>query len=453
MPPIEDDWSDSDDDALSDTETSVQLGIPDGPLDSPADHLDVAVSRIGGHPAFLTSNEPPLSSSHCGNCSRPMHLLVQLWCPLENSPNDRALYIWGCTRGACQRKGGSVRAWRGLRFNEKYAAKLEKKRAREAALAAERAKVAAEEEKKRAVPKINPFALKSSSGPSLGLGSQIFGGDDDDDEDEETAPNTTDQARSIDEDTDEESDENDEEEDLVTAMASSSLESSEWTTSPSYAACYLSTVSEYVPAAAKPKVPKHTQTDDMPEPGKDKDMSWIAEGYENSMETDHVFDRFTQRAEYQGDQCVRYDISGTPLPFANDAVFDRLFPTPPSDPLPVTKPDFKVVPPLPKRTFSSSTLPPCPHCRGKRVFECQLMPNLINVLKAPDEKASKKKQNDEERRKEVERVLKRSGELEDGDMEWGTCMVFSCEQDCSVEAGQQVKSCWREEFVLVQWDN
>ncbi len=46
----EDDWSDSDDDMGSDVETSVQLGIPDGPLKSPSDLLDAAVSRIGGHP-------------------------------------------------------------------------------------------------------------------------------------------------------------------------------------------------------------------------------------------------------------------------------------------------------------------------------------------------------------------------------------------------------------------
>ena len=46
----DDDWSDSDEDEGSDVETSVQLGIPDGPLESDSDRLDAAVSRIGGHP-------------------------------------------------------------------------------------------------------------------------------------------------------------------------------------------------------------------------------------------------------------------------------------------------------------------------------------------------------------------------------------------------------------------
>ncbi len=46
----DDEWSDSDEEEGSDIETSVQLGIPDGPLDSASDRLDAAVSRIGGHP-------------------------------------------------------------------------------------------------------------------------------------------------------------------------------------------------------------------------------------------------------------------------------------------------------------------------------------------------------------------------------------------------------------------
>ena len=46
----EDDWSDSDEEVLSDAETSVHLGVPDGPIESSSDILDAAVSRIGGHP-------------------------------------------------------------------------------------------------------------------------------------------------------------------------------------------------------------------------------------------------------------------------------------------------------------------------------------------------------------------------------------------------------------------
>lgn len=52
----DDDWSDSEEDQALDSselETSVQLGIPDGPIDTTVaneDVLDAAVSRIGGLP-------------------------------------------------------------------------------------------------------------------------------------------------------------------------------------------------------------------------------------------------------------------------------------------------------------------------------------------------------------------------------------------------------------------
>jgi pre-rRNA-processing protein TSR4 len=60
---------------------------------------------------------------------------------------------------------------------------------------------------------------------------------------------------------------------------------------------------------------------------------------------------------------------------------------------------------------------------------------------------------DEERRKMVEKALK--GQEVDGDgfrgMDWGTCMVFSCEKDCCRDLdGRDAKECWREEVVLIQ---
>lgn len=48
--PKGEDWSDSDEDVLSEIETSVQLGLPDGPIHESNDIVDAVVSRIGGHP-------------------------------------------------------------------------------------------------------------------------------------------------------------------------------------------------------------------------------------------------------------------------------------------------------------------------------------------------------------------------------------------------------------------
>lgn len=48
----ESDWSDSDSDVEnpSDVETSVLLGVPDGPIEKEGELDDAAVSRLGGYP-------------------------------------------------------------------------------------------------------------------------------------------------------------------------------------------------------------------------------------------------------------------------------------------------------------------------------------------------------------------------------------------------------------------
>ncbi|EPQ56421.1 hypothetical protein GLOTRDRAFT_59670 [Gloeophyllum trabeum ATCC 11539] len=457
-PHTEEDWSDSDDDgSASELETSVLLGLPDGPVDSVDDLRDVAVSRMGGHPAFLTAPEPDVSASQCRNCSNPMELLVQIWCPFEESPMDRALYVWGCARGECQRKEGSVRAWRNLRYNADYAkkleAKLEKRRKQEEVRkAAEKAKEAS---------KINPFKANGTTpaaAGAFGLGAQVFGGSNPFGNANPFAPPL--QQAEPDHDDEPEEDEaeaegheggdassSSSEESLVTALASTSLEDSPWPAMPSYTPLYLNTTSEYLPSPPpKPKLPPGAQLLDADEGG--KDAKWLSEAYENSMEVDHVFERFMTRVGHEGKQCVRYDLGGTPLPFGHDSVFDKLFPAPAGPPVPVTKGEFMVQPPQ-KRVYTPAALPKCPQCGGERVFECQLMPNLINVLKSSSaDDARPGKLTEEERKKEIERALKAENSTKRRGMEWGTVMVFSCKSDCCPEQ----KKNWAEEVVLVQWD-
>ncbi|KAJ7453954.1 programmed cell death protein 2 [Mycena galericulata] len=427
----DDDWSDSGGEDMSEVETSVLLGTPDGVIAAAADLADAAVSRIGGHPAFLPANEPPFSSSSCSICSKPMELLVQMWCPFENSPMDRALYVWGCAVPGCQNKERSVRAWRGLRYNDAYAAKLEKK------LSKQKQKAPA-----KSTPKANPFSAVGAPNTSpFGLGAQIFG----------SAPAASSPpAEAVEDDDDAESDASSSDEELLTALAVTTLEESPWRSAPSYPPLYLSTCSEYLPAQPKPKLPPGVQVvDPLDDPGKGgKDVSWMSEAYENSLDVDQVFERFTKRVGYEGDQCVRYDLEGTPLPYASDSVLNSLFPMPPAPPLPVTKAAFTVVPPA-KRTYDPSSIPLCPVCKSKRVFECQLMPNLINVLRNGDAEEKNKKLTDEERRILVEEELKRGKAR---GMEWGTCLIFSCSKDCSLnDDGTEVRETWREEVVLIQW--
>jgi pre-rRNA-processing protein TSR4 len=151
-----------------------------------------------------------------------------------------------------------------------------------------------------------------------------------------------------------------------------------------------------------------------------------------------------------------YELKGTPLPYSSDNIFLSLFPSPPSTGpavTHVTKAAFQ--PPTPKRAYfpNSSIVPNCPICRSKRVFECQLMPNLINVLRKQSTNTASQKitETDEERRKAVEKALK-GGSDSDSDMDWGSCLIFSCEIDCCLNGvqGAQAKECWREELVLIQ---
>jgi pre-rRNA-processing protein TSR4 len=105
----------------------------------------------------------------------------------------------------------------------------------------------------------------------------------------------------------------------------------------------------------------------------------------------------------------------------------------------------------PRRTFTTAAVPRCTVCGAERVFECQLMPNLINVTRAAASAGPERKPpTDEERRQEVRAVL--AGEGERSGMGWGTCMVFSCEKDCRGKDGT-AKEIWTEESVFVQWED
>ncbi|KAG6810866.1 hypothetical protein H0H92_010022 [Tricholoma furcatifolium] len=398
-PTRDEDWSDSDDDVGSDVETSVLLGVPDGLVESDSDINDAAVSRIGGHPG----------------------------------------------------KPGSIRAWRGIRRNDKYAAKLEIKLAKKRAIEEAKAQARAQAEQKKNETKKNPFSMSNASpDPNMfGLGAQIFGDNPPSTESNDPEPETHEKEDNDDDDAGSD-DEPSSEDELLTAMATATVSESPWKAAPSYPPLYLSTVSEYLPPQPKPKLPPGAEvTDSLDDDDRkgNKDVSWVSEAYEDSLEMDHVFERFTKRVGYEGEQCVRYELNGTPLPFSSDSIFSSLFPSPPAPTLPVTKAAFTVVN-TPKRTYFPTNIPPCPACRGKRVFECQLMPNLINVLRRPGDEDKGKPQTDEERRKAVEQALKGA---EGRGMEWGTAIVFSCEKDCAVgEDGKEAREAWREEVVLVQ---
>jgi pre-rRNA-processing protein TSR4 len=212
----------------------------------------------------------------------------------------------------------SVRAWRGLRFNEKYAARLEKKLTRKRAKAKANAEAAATAEDNKRALRSNPFSVRSytihgqshshilaqiqqfpASNP-FGLGTQIFG-----DLLTEAVTSKPDEAGEASDADSEASASSVSDESLIVAMASTTIGPSPWASAPSYPPLYLSTTSEFLPARPKVKIPQVPDLagDDNKD---DRSASWAFEAYENSLEVDHVFDRFTKRVGYEGEQCVRY---------------------------------------------------------------------------------------------------------------------------------------------------
>jgi pre-rRNA-processing protein TSR4 len=143
------------------------------------------------------------------------------------------------------------------------------------------------------------------------------------------------------------------------------------------------------------------------------------------------------------------------MPFASDDLSKQLFPLSTEEPASttVTKAAFNTQNSLPKRGFNPASIPSCPHCGSRRIFEYQLMPNLINILgRDPNTGREDIPTTSEQQTEAVRQLLQ--GDPGGRGMEWGTILVFTCEKDCCVGPGNKEKQgAWTEELVLVHWDN
>jgi pre-rRNA-processing protein TSR4 len=414
-----------------DEPSSVLLALPDGPVAPDAtDARTHTASLIGGYPTF-----PPVAGApdviNCGACHAPIPLLAQVYCPLVDGANDRTLYVWACSRASCRRKEGAVRAFRASVRNEEYVADVEAKRA-------EAERIAREEREKA---RINPFTVKDAPAGGLFGGQQpLFGAAPPNpfaaaEPAPATAPETTAAA--------------------APAEKLAALTIGESTTLapplPAYQpAQYLATIDEYLPepgAASDDESDVESDEDETPE----MKAEWREEtGWDKLLpkSVDDIFTRFVRRletAEEGGDaQVLRYDFGAVPLPYSSSSpLFKKLFPKAPTRALSSTDDEVVLA-----EYYTTSAVPPCPRCRSKRVFEAQLVPQLINILRPsalstsgePPAATPAAGLSEEERKAELVRFAKGDGE---GEMEWGTIMVFSCANDC-VGIG--------EEWVGVEWE-
>ncbi|CAK9786419.1 hypothetical protein CC85DRAFT_287109 [Cutaneotrichosporon oleaginosum] len=426
---------------------TVLLALPDGPMEEAPSHT---TSFIGGYPAFPAVPAGPSRNPkgkgkavaatsapeevRCGACHKAMPLLSQVYCPLEGGENDRTIYVWACARPGCRRREGSVRAFRASVRNEEYVADVEAKRAEAERIAAE--------ERERA--RQNPFTVQQNAGAGAGLfgaPKPLFGAAAANPFASPSAPAASPHPSSPKKD------------DAPTAAVASLSLSDPVVHTPPIPAYqppqYITTVDEFLPIAEDSDVDVSEDEDEAPE----QKAEWREDGWDKLLpkSVDDIFERFARRlasAEDASNQVLRYDFNAVPLPYSSSSpLFKKLFPgaptrAPSSEEDEVNLADY----------YTTKPVPACTRCGAARVFELQLVPQLINVLRPSSlsttgkpPAGNAKVQTEEERRAEILRLAKGEarGEGDAGEMEWGTVMVFGCEGDC-IGVG--------EEWVGVEWE-
>jgi len=84
----------------------VLLGFPD--VEVTKDHtVEWWSNKIGGLPNWFTSFKVE-SYPCCSLCGKKLHQLVQVYCPLNDSPYHRTLNIFGCTNKKCWNRPESI---------------------------------------------------------------------------------------------------------------------------------------------------------------------------------------------------------------------------------------------------------------------------------------------------------------------------------------------------------
>lgn len=152
--------------------------------------------------------------------------------------------------------------------------------------------------------------------------------------------------------------------------------------------------------------------------------TWQGEAYEKQhlpKGVDKQFKKFTERVECAPAQCVRYGFQGQPL-------------------------FYSALQPQQQQAIASR----CPHCQGPRVFEFQLMPNILSIL--PTTEYATKNSNAAAEISGKAKNIDAKTVLDSWNvgMEFGTILVFVCQKDC--HPGQTEDVNYVEEAVIVQYE-
>ncbi|GAA5889659.1 hypothetical protein JCM5296_002424 [Sporobolomyces johnsonii] len=478
--------SDSSRSTWASTSDATILGFADGFLGEGGRELaDWKVSRIGGLPSFPLSTAPPQSASTCLSCSRAMPLLTQIYCPLESSALERVVYVFGCPRAGCKRKDGSIRAWRANCVWKEQAE--EEKRREEREKEREKVKPAAVDlgglifgaggpsigaTPTPAAANANPFAPTSSSSlpsnpfaaPSPAVANPFAPAAASPLNPFAPAPSAPPAPAPP-------------APQLAPSTPVTDIVSTSWSTGPSYPPQYITTSYEppsTVSSKVLPPLANLKLTDpasDDPDLSSDEEPAhragkgaggrtkkgsgggqgrangsggkgggaagkggadgWGKEGYEvqKLKGVDDVFLRFQERVSREGLQVIRYEHASTPLPFsATSPAYLSLFPLPSSSSAGASEVGI----------YTPARIPTCRTCRAPSTFEYQLMPHLVSVLNKTEGLRGLSAFGDE----------KKEGE----GLDWATVWVFSCTRECGDEGEGGRREAWREERVMVEWE-
>ncbi|KAG0172878.1 hypothetical protein DFQ28_009884 [Apophysomyces sp. BC1034] len=410
--------------------TPVLLGVPDGAIPT-EDDMDPYTTKIGGVPVWLNSEKPPSSDyCRCRICHQWMYLIFQGYVPLPDSIYHRVIYVWACNRRACMRKPGSFSVLRSQRVDQETLQtqqKKEKKRKEQH----QKKKNAVNQQQQQQQQQQQPFG---GSGFQLG---DLWGASQPFSTSSPSTPGLFGKASAS----------------VATPVAApvasaptsipakQSTKADELTESLGRLSLKMQ-AKDTVDVATLPRFPgeylyiSEENTDKYEMLGMDMsryqqylDMeaelmiedtdegTWIGEAYEKSQlprGVDKQFKKFTERAECEPTQCVRYEWAGTPL------LYSQL-----------------------QQQQQQAIQERCKACGGPRAFEFQLMPNILSLLPTAEHAAD----NVGPVKSSDAKALLDSWNT---GMEFGTIMVFVCQKDC--HPGDIDEVAYVEEMAIVQYE-
>lgn len=477
----------------------VLLGYSDGSLDledEECNNVDPFMCRLGGQPIWLDNISNPPSyekSAVCGQCGSNMAFLAQTYVPLSDSPFDRVLYIWACNRQSCTGKPGAATAIRGQLLNVDYARKLlrrhsstkSKHKAKDIAPVPvldfgsvwhTKSMDSSDPAKSTTIDKDKLFTgpLFGNRNANTSLANLVS-------EDGQPIPSVDLLA-------------NDLGKLNVIQTAGDALK---WPTNsdgfpPAHYLEFDKEVLERDGDGRNRVLEKYKEaigevadmlqhSDDIKvqkgysrkgqqqsSSGSGKD-DWLEETYERATRakgTDSAFERFTKLVSQNPAQVIRYQHGGTPLLYTlHDKTSKMLLGSSYGSTEDIDSEDDEddeegTV----SNEYTTASLPKCPFCGGRRVFEMQLMPALLSELSLFNHipKQPKSSTSNSQPRLMGKRLL----DSVDLGMEFGTILVFVCENDChkgktgldclaedTGSVNQYIGAVYHPELVLVQLEN